>query len=192
MLAFVSNWVDMYNKVQHTLLGSWYIQATNHHIKQGCMKDSVLLRYDAVSPSNRMATFRGNVMSSWSVQTSRNVRRFWALQSFIILHNTLPLITQCRGIISQKGTPSHTRYQTFKTRVAVWSSYMLMTIRELRKQHVNVSCTAGIKRNSTGVQSMRDFMSQNLIRSSEIAVVTSSFSSWPPVWQAQAKTRHKI
>lgn len=74
-----------YNTECHTLRGSWYIKATNLYIKYGCMKDSVLLGYDAVSMSNRLATFRGNVMSStWSVETSRNVRRYSTLRAFMI------------------------------------------------------------------------------------------------------------
>ena len=69
----------------HTLRGSWYIKATNLYTKYGCMNDSVLLGYEAVSMSNQLATFRGNVMSSsWSVKTSRNVRSSWTLRSFMI------------------------------------------------------------------------------------------------------------
>ena len=148
-----------YNTMCHTLRGSWHIRATNLYIKYGCMKDSVLLGYDAVSLSNRLATFGGNVTSStWSVKTSRNVRVSWTLWSFM-MHNTLP---RSFGIWSLSAAASYFRNEppvphAAKPSKPAWL-YEVHTCWWRFANYTNVSSTAGIKRKSTCVQSMKDFM----------------------------------
>jgi len=129
-----------YNTVRHTLRGSGYIKARNLNIKYDCTKDSVLLGYDAVSLSNRLATIRGNVISSsCSVETCRNVQNSWTLRSFMIctircLEASESEQSVPRRHISARNTPATPAAKPSKLGVAMWRSYMLMTIRELHKR----------------------------------------------------------
>lgn len=148
-----------YYTARHTLRGSWYIKATNLNIKYDCMKDSVLLRYDAVSLSNRLATIRGNLISSWSVETSRYVRNSWTLRSFMICtircleaSESDHSVPRCH--ISESNPQPHPLPNPLNSaclcegRTCWWRF----------ANYTKVSSTDGIIRNSTCLQSMQKFM----------------------------------